>query len=309
MFVKANRSKQPHLVRQSDRDFVKANSQPSGFERLRRERPDLSEQATVVLLCERLLAEAEAEPPIPVERLASLRGIATIEQREQPWAGILEPRGNNLVVGVRASDGYERQRFTVCHEAAHTFFPGFAERSQFRCDGKRSPLEKRCDLAATELLLPRRFFVEDLAGASFNLDTVEKLSVAYEASVEATALRLAELWKEPCALLVFRERHKPAERGRETECEPKLRLDYSVSSGDWPYLLRYKSVSPDSAPGRAFAGELVEEPFSLGELAADDPGPLEIHARRYGGDRRVLALVRRVAASAREEMTRGETSQ
>jgi hypothetical protein len=275
---------------------VKANERLSGFERLRRDRPDLSERAAIVVLCEQLLAEAEAEPPIPVERLASLRGIATIEQREQPWAGILEPRGNNFVVGVRTSDGYERQRFTICHEAAHTFFPGFAEHSQFRCNGERTVLEKRCDLAATELLLPRRSFLHDLVGASFDLDTVERLSDAYEASAEATALRVAELWAEPCAVLVFRERHKPTERGREDDCEPKLRLDYSVSNGDLPYLRRYKSVSLDSAPGRAFLGELVDEAFSLGDLTADNHEPMEIHARRYGAEGRVLALVRRVAA-------------
>src|SRR5207249_909797 len=112
------------------------------------------------------------------------------ERREQPWAGILEPRGKSFVVGVRASDGYERQRFTVCHEAAHTFFPGFTDQARFRCTGPRDPLEKRCDLAATELLLPRRFFLHDLREASFDLDTVEELSDQYEASIEATALRL-----------------------------------------------------------------------------------------------------------------------
>jgi hypothetical protein len=275
---------------------VVANPSISSFERVRNERPYLTEEQVITLLCEQLLAEAEAEPPIPVERVASLRGIVEVQRREQPWAGILEPRGGNFVVGVRASDGYERQRFTVCHESGHTFFPGFAERPRFRCNGGRTKLEQRCDTAASELLLPRRYFLADLLEAGFGLAATETLADDYEASVEATALRVNHLCPEPTALLVFRERHKPVERGRESDCKPKLRLDYSIARGDWPYFPQHKSVSLDSPFGRAFVGELVEEVGSLGELVANDPGPVEIHARRYGKNGRVLALIRRAPA-------------
>jgi IrrE N-terminal-like domain len=277
---------------------VKTNGRQSLYEQLRRERQELSERDAIVLLCERLLSEAEAEPPIPVERLASLRGIVEIEARDQPWAGTLKPRGKNFVVSVRASDGYERQRFTVCHESSHTFFPGFADQPQFRCNGDRTRLEQQCDAAAIELLLPRRFFLGDLATASFDLDTVEELAGEYQASIEATALRVADLWPEPSLLLVLRERHKPRERGHEEQCEPKLRVDYSFRSGEWPFFLQHKSAEPDSPVGRAFSGELVSETGSLSELAAEDPGPVEIHARRYGNNGRVLALVRRAPTTA-----------
>lgn len=248
-------------------------------------------------LCEDLLSEAEAEPPIPVERIASLRGIVRIEQRDQPWAGILEPEGRNFVVGVRSADGYERQRFTVCHESGHTLFPGFVEQRQFRCDGARSRLEQHCDVAATELLLPRRFFRADLAAASFELDAVEELATDYQASIEATALRVAGLWPEPALVLAFSERHKPSERGKESHCQPKLRLDYSMGNGEWPFLRRHKSVSDDSPIGRAYSGEIVAEISSLGDVAAHDAGPVAIHARRYGSGR-VLALVRRTRSAA-----------
>jgi hypothetical protein len=243
---------------------VAANA-ASLFDQVRRRRPELSEREAITLLCEEVLAA----PPVPVERIASLRGIARIDQREQPWAGTLRPEGRNFVVDVRASDGYERQRFTICHESGHTFFAGFAEQLQFRCNGERTTLEQRCDIAATELLLPRRFFLGHIADADFGLETVEQLAAEYEASIEATALRLSDLWEGPSAVLVLRERHKPTESGREESCEPKLRLDYSITSGAWPFLRRYKSVPADSLFARAFAGELVDEIGSLAELSSD----------------------------------------
>jgi hypothetical protein len=273
---------------------VKENHPTPLLDQVRRQHPGLDVEQAIVLICEQLLSDAEAEPPVAVERIASLRGIAEIERREQPWAGVLEPRGRGLVVGVRRTDGYERQRFTICHEAGHTLFPGFSEKPRYRCNDERTPLERLCDFTATELLLPRRYFREDLRQGSFDFDSVERLADSYEASIEATTLRVAKLWPEPALALVLSERHKPAERDREAECEPKLRLDYGFGNGDWAYLLKHKSVGPDSPLSRALAGELVDEVSTLDELSSEDLGPVEIHARRYGAQGRVLALIRKV---------------
>lgn len=269
-----------------------ANHGSSLFELARMAHPDLPEQLVIRGLCEALLCDAEAEPPVPVERIASLRGIARIDERDQPYAGLLTPRGNNFAVSVRTSDSYERQRFTVCHETGHTLFAGFSQR-QFRCGGKKNPLEQRCDLAATEMLLPYRFFVDDLAAGEFGLATVETLANHYEASIEATALRAVDLGPEPALFMVFRLCHKPRERGREHDCEPKLRLAYAYARGDWPYLRRHKSVTNESAFARAYNGEVVAEVGELEDLTATAAGRVEIHARRYGRDGRVLALARR----------------
>lgn len=270
------------------------NSPPSLFEQARSRRPEFGDVPIIRELCEQLLAEAEAEPPVPVERVASLRGISEIKEAVQPFAGMLAPTGRtNFVATVRASDSYERQRFTVCHETGHTFFPGYSTR-QLRCDRPKTLLEQRCDIAATELLLPHRFFVGDLVDAGFSLASVGDLACAYESSIEATALRTVDLWPEPAALLVFRERHKPAESCREHRCEPKLRLDYAHVQGDWPHMRQHKSVGEDSAFGRALSGEQVSDTLDdLGDLSSGSTGPVEVHARRYGREGRVLALIRR----------------
>src|SRR5262245_38631122 len=142
--------------------FAQPNEQLSIFEQMRILDPTLTDEEAVIRVCEEILEEAEATPPIPVELIASLRGISRIERRDQPWAGVLNPNASGgLEVAVRATDAYERQRFTICHEAGHTLFPGFHEQRRFRCNGERTRLEQLCDCAAGELLLPRRMFSAD----------------------------------------------------------------------------------------------------------------------------------------------------
>jgi hypothetical protein len=243
-----------------------------------------------------LLDEAEAEPPVPVELVASLRGIVRVEPCLQPYAGMLARGDGGLVVSVRATDGHERRRFTVVHEAGHTFFPGYLEAARYRCKGQKDREEQLCDIAASELLLPRRFLVADMADAGFGMGGVETISAAYEASIESTALRVTDLWPVRAMLLVFSVCHKPSDAGREASVEPKLRLSYAHAQGAWPFARRHKSIGEDSPIGRAMRGDIVHEIGTLQEILGNDE-PLLISARRYGADPRVLALVTPVRQS------------
>lgn len=266
--------------------------QLSLFEQLSQAAPRLSDEDIVRRICDDLIQEADVRPPVNVRLLASMRGIARIEEREQPWAGVLAPRGDQFFVGVRASDGAERQRFTILHEAGHTLLPGFAESRQYRCDGPKTREEQLCDIAASELLFPRQYFRDDLRAARPGLPGVEDLANAYEASIEATALRTADLAEVPTALIVLRMAHKPAERGKEDSCEPKLRVAWSHAQGAWPYIPRHKSAREASPFFRAYNGEVVDEVGVLEDLTGAGCDPVHISARRYGNDGRVLALVR-----------------
>ncbi|MDX6652052.1 MAG: hypothetical protein QOJ38_833 [Solirubrobacterales bacterium] len=272
--------------------------QLSVFEQLRDSEPSLADTEIVRRLCEQLLDEADVRPPVPVEMLASLRGIAKVQSDDQPYAGMLSPEDGRLVVTVRRGDGHRRRRFTVCHEAAHTLFPGFSERRQYRCNGERTWTEKMCDLAAAELLLPRRFFEADLRQAGFGLEAVEELARDYQASIEATARRSVALWSaQEAMLIVLRARHKPSEAGREDELPPKLRVEYSFGRGDWPFVLRHKSASA-SGLGRALEGEILDEISEIDELCVGSAGRVRVQARRYGADGRVIALINKTTDNA-----------
>jgi hypothetical protein len=272
--------------------------QLSLFERERLIAPvGMSDKAVIERLASRLGEEADAEPPIDIRVIASLRGISRIEARTQEWAGLLIPTEGQLHVRVRDTDGRRRQRFTIGHEAIHTFMPGFEDVIQHRCEphqrGDRT--EHLCDIGAAEILLPARHFERDLLTAGFGLDAVEDLADSYDTSVEATGIRTVEYWREPAALLVFKVQLKPSERGA-TGAEPKLRLAWSTTSGAWPYLLRHKSVDENSPFQAALMGESIAMRSSLHGLASEAL-EVELEARAYGPDR-VVALARRVEAIA-----------
>lgn len=271
------------------REFVIKNQQLSLFEQRRSER-GLSDEATVRELCEELLDVAEVEPPVDVGLLASLRGIVSIRASLHGSAGMLIRDGERLRVTVRATDGHERRRFTVLHEAGHTFFPGFLEATKYRCKGPKDREEQLCDLSASELLLPRRFFMPSIAETGFGMGAVEELADAYESSIESTAIRMSDLWPARAMLLVFSMRHKPSEHGLEASVQPRVRLNYAHHNGRWPFARPHKSVCDTSPIGRAMRGEIVDEIGTLTEILGSDE-LLRITARTYGADPRVLALV------------------
>jgi hypothetical protein len=254
--------------------------------------PRWSDERVVREIARDLVAEAEAEPPVDVEVLASVCGIVRIEQRPFGPSGILLLRDEGWVASVLAVDGLERQRFTVLHEGGHTFLPDFQRSGpHYRCGGTRSRVEHLCDIAAAEMLMPIDDFRSDLAEAGFGMPGVEDLSGAYLASIQATALRAVDLTDGAAALLVLEQRHKPTEERREAVCEPKLRLDWSHRKGEWPYPLRHKSASKTSPVSAAWHEPVSVRNAGVDELFAEPVGPVELSAGRYGD--KVLALIRR----------------
>jgi Zn-dependent peptidase ImmA (M78 family) len=111
-----------------------------------------------------------------------------VEYRNDGPPGMLVCRDGMWVVSVLAGDGLERQRFTIAHEGGHTFQPDFKRGGLFlRCKGQGTRTEQLCDIAAAELLLPRRWFNRDVSDAGHGLDAVEAVAAGHVASVEATA--------------------------------------------------------------------------------------------------------------------------
>jgi hypothetical protein len=269
-----------------------ATLQLSLFEQFRFRDSSLTDEQVVEAIARQLLSEADAAPPVDIDILASLCGIATVEYNAQIPAGMLFQRDGRLVASVRAGDGLERGRFTALHEGGHTFQKGFGRATRYRCWGAKTREEHLCDVAAAEMLFPRRHFLADLKEFGTSLEAVGSLASTYIASLQATALRLVALNPHPIALLVFKYARKPSESGREDACPPRLRLQWTSTQGTWPYLRIDKSVSDGSLIARAWQGEFVDELGNIGEVAGPALGQVRIEARRYGDT--VLTLAHRL---------------
>lgn len=107
-----------------------------------------------------------------------------------------------------SSEGF--QRFSVAHELGHFFLPGHPE-SVFDENGihesragftSGNVFELEADRFAATLLMPKGSFKVAMKTASDGLAGIEALASLCRASLVATALRYADLAKEPIAVIV-----------------------------------------------------------------------------------------------------------
>ncbi|MCA9618333.1 MAG: ImmA/IrrE family metallo-endopeptidase [Myxococcales bacterium] len=111
-----------------------------------------------------------------------------------------------VVVADRAFDS-AKWRFVVAHEIGH--FLQHPDTDTFDiCTGANlfganldSGREAEANDFASELLMPSRLFAPLCDRSRPSLDDVSELATAFETSLTATALRLVQLTREPCAVV------------------------------------------------------------------------------------------------------------
>ena len=171
----------------------------------------------------RLMHSFGSVPKDPVERLrllASLCGISELLPLT-PEQSAGEPRdafirctlSGKLIVYFNTSRPRSRVVFSIAHEIAHTFIQNTSSGSRFRhsCDsGSReaNEVERLCDLAASELVMPQVEFQAEAGRLGFELYSVPALMACFGSSYEATTFRLASAHPHRAAagLLRFRLR-------------------------------------------------------------------------------------------------------
>lgn len=224
-------------------------------------------------------------PPFNPETLASILGIwceASDELTHSNDAELHPAENGRMVIRYNPDKPKTRQNFSIAHEIAHTFFPGYQDRCSARHQiGKFDPeneVEFLCDIGASQIVMPTPEFDSDVKNMGVSLKSLQELSKLYEVSLEATAIRMITTDLYPCALIVFAYNHKPTERN-EIEAakyqqslfndiwEPppkKLRVQYSIRATRFPdYIPKHKSIEESSplyevsATGKPFKGNTV----------------------------------------------------
>jgi Zn-dependent peptidase ImmA (M78 family) len=136
-------------------------------------------------------------PPFDPRKYAEALGILIHEKENMALDGILSrSKKGRFVITLKKNVNPSRKNFTIAHEVAHTFFFDLLNKTQYRGrSNKFDPQEERlCDIAAAELLMPRRIFRSDLGGTLSPARLIE-LQDRYQVSLQAVAIRAAQVMK------------------------------------------------------------------------------------------------------------------
>lgn len=261
---------------------------------------------TIALLCAELIVDAGSTVPVNLEVLASFRrAVVEVVNQDQPETIVWD--GRRFVIRVRGEDTEGRQRFSCAHGIVHTFFIEAGTdtaRGARLLDSRSDQEEDLCDQGAAELLLPRDAFTSACPTCP-DMDDVLELAALFDASAEATALRVVTLSTVPTAMIVLEPKLKPVEIRQmarresqptlpglpeEAPIAPRLRVQKSLGR-ELPFIPKHKSID-DSAP---LADVLTEDSVDYVGETGLVPGRLRVSARRLP-IRRDGVLVDRVVA-------------
>jgi len=189
------------------------------------------------------------KPPVPLHRVAALQGIRRIVVADlgtvDGW--LVEERGVLVAKLNRAAPPY-RRRYSLAHEIAHTML-GDTPASRWNAEHPRRPgahrtaRERACDAIAAELLLPYHLFQPRCRELGASLAIVKRLADDFDASLSATAIRMAELTSDPIIIARWAPVGPPQH----------LTLEWSTRSrtARGCYIPRGSSPPPGSTPLRA----------------------------------------------------------
>lgn len=249
-------------------------------------------------LVNRLIEErGHDKPPFLPEEFARLQGIKKIVKEDLgETSAVLFRFHDGYVIKVNQKHNLARQNFSCAHEIGHALFSelglGHYIRSiecrtfnpQARDKARDKARERLCDAAATELLMPGMVFKKYLSGFGVSIYSIERLASIFRVSIQAAAIRIAEVSTEPCLALLW----KPWPRNK-----PKgLRLaPIRNSKGKSRYVPLHTYVRPPSTLHKAYQDDTPVKSFKLFKVAnAVKRLPIESKGFSRGETRYVISL-------------------
>jgi len=240
-------------------------------------------------------------PPFLPEEFARLQGIKKIVKEDLgETSAVLLRFHDGYVIKVNQNHNLARQNFSCAHEIGHILFSELKleryirniEYRTFDPDGERKArsraIERLCDAAAAELLLPEFVFRKYLSGFGVSVYAIERLANIFRSSIRAVAWRIAEVSEEPCIALLWQlwPRNKP--RG--------LRLTWCIGPGKRPrskdnYMPLHTYVRPPSTLHKAYQDSSFVKSSRL--FKCDNTVkrlPMESKGFGYGEKRYVVSL-------------------
>lgn len=149
---------------------------------------------------EKLLWQYGVRDPshIDLEAIANYRGAEVVYRRLCGCAARLVAAGDKAVISVGVGSYPGRQRFSLAHELAHWICD--KDHGSFRCanedigpqNAEAKNIEAYANEYASQLILPSFMVDPWLDGKRINLDTAKALGSDFDASLTASAIKIAK---------------------------------------------------------------------------------------------------------------------
>jgi Zn-dependent peptidase ImmA (M78 family) len=159
-----------------------------------------------------------AEPPVDVRSLAKRRGVTSIREIPMTVDGTISLiKGGGYQIELNSRHSESRKRFTCGHEIGHTFFFELEDevyvKSRSAIDANLDAIdvnrfeEVLCNVAASEILMPRLSFLRQLNLHGPSAKNIIALSRRFKTSLWATGRRVIELC--PLKLMIAQWEQRP----------------------------------------------------------------------------------------------------
>jgi hypothetical protein len=202
------------------------------------------------------------KPPFLAEEFARFHDITRIIRTDLgKTSAILLKLHDGFLIKVNKKQNIARQNFSCAHEIGHILFNELKlehyirniEYRKFNPQAEQkvraAAVERLCDIAATELLMPESIFRKYLTNFGISISSIEHLANIFRVSRQSAAIRIAEVSPEPCLTLLW----QPSPRNK-----PKgLRLVWRTGRIiNWQnrvnYMPKHELVKPPSTLHKAY---------------------------------------------------------
>lgn len=236
--------------------------------------PGEKAEDVIIRKCRRMVSFAKSKgwvgPPFDPKILAGLFKIKVEAASDGiDGDGCIFPRNGRLVIQYRPGRTEERQRFTICHELAHTCFPNQFSSTHYHngtaYDEAFRKFELLCDRGAAELLMPHEEFHADIVGSPASIKKGTELATRYKASFDATIRRILDLHTTASCAAVFLTTRNV---GNERTPEGRLRALYCWKSRGFSGYIPSGTLLPVNSvawgPNRASLTSVTKETWWIG---------------------------------------------
>jgi Zn-dependent peptidase ImmA (M78 family) len=160
-----------------------------------------SAESAMVLATQQILATHEVTLPFSLQSLFPTLGVDKVVPytRLSPSLTTLRQGANGYEIHLGKQDSrlWRRQRFTVAHELGHLILMQTLDERHLQAIHKSvdayQHMERLCDIAARELLMPHTLFQQRLVAGGLTTENLRALYDTFFVSHSAMLLRIAEV--------------------------------------------------------------------------------------------------------------------